>query len=1003
MIQAAKPDRPGLWIVPSRLAQVQVLAALGRKQDLCRSIRVWCWSDLWNAVAERRADSPARLGPAGCRAVLSSAVNRARRNGELGATADMAQWPGFRRRLRDQIERWTLQERSLRAEPPRSSPGEPDAWVIYRHYRAILSRLDSEDPAGFVVWASRALAESPPVALSQAGTITLLDLEPETPAMERALRCFEYMARALRISVDYVGDPTLAEVYEATGSRRTRWREEGFDERALEVQPGRPEGLRAVERELFRDDAHRRPRIQQTQGLKLLGAPQGEGLGLVVAREVRRRLTEEAVAPEDVLVLFRRWDDDSETVADVLRSWEIPISTPGRPQTMRTDSTISALRMACNLPREGWESSAIIALLRHGQFRPSWIGDDLELAKRAASDVVRTRVFRGTVAIRAALYRLEEDPKLDHDRIAETRQLVERFIATIEPINQAGTWREHLQRVQDLADRLGFSASSPEALERFWDALEDHASVLDGLGRGSRSMSSEVFIGAVDAIASEVVWEDRAIDPGSVVVTTLDRAKGARARHILLVNLAEGTFPSRESVESSPGRSSSTAYAREAESFLRVIGSAGESLTLVYPTRDEKGQEMLASGFLNMLRMRLDPASLATIEEAHTRFDPALLQHPDLAGAPADTRARAVAMACTQQQTSDLASLAGDRRHRSILTGTAAALQLEHVRSARANEYSTYEGLLGDDEVVRSVAARFNAEVAFSPSQLETYLACPFRFFMQYVMKLEPVKDHDDLAEDRTERGSRVHKALEDLEKRKLEEAGNFLEVDAIRSTTEFLATLTYGAEAEPGRREIERRWLVKTLQTYQSQVRAMAAKPQGDDLRPRHFELEFGPGEDASYPCFTVGLGAEAVKLRGTIDRVDIINQDGETLFRIIDYKTGATPSKRDIDEAFVLQLPIYAQALESFDLEGQRTRLLAMGYWDLKDKGYKPIDLATWPALRAKIEAKVLETAASIRKGAFAVDPASKDCTRTCDFATVCRIRQVRTAKQAREAETS
>ena len=36
---------------------------------------------------------------------------------------------------------------------------------------------------------------------------------------------------------------------------------------------------------------------------------------------------------------------------------------------------------------------------------------------------------------------------------------------------------------------------------------------------------------------------------------------------------------------------------------------------------------------------------------------------------------------------------------------------------------------------------------------------------------------------------------------RRLEEASNFLEIDAIRASSEFLATLTYGEEAEPGRR----------------------------------------------------------------------------------------------------------------------------------------------------------------------------------------------------------
>ena len=52
----------------------------------------------------------------------------------------------------------------------------------------------------------------------------------------------------------------------------------------------------------------------------------------------------------------------------------------------------------------------------------------------------------------------------------------------------------------------------------------------------------------------------------------------------------------------------------------------------------------------------------------------------------------------------------------------------------------------------------------FSPSQLETYLSCPFQFFSNHVLDLRPIEEKDELDEDPTAQGSRIHDILESLE-----------------------------------------------------------------------------------------------------------------------------------------------------------------------------------------------------------------------------------------------
>ena len=238
----------GLWIVPSKVARIQILSSLGGKAGATRDLRVWCWDDLWELVAEHHSDTPIRLGFAGARAVFSEAVRRAQEAGELGATKQVVHWPGFRRRVRDRIDSWTRIERSPNAQAPDQNATTPDEWAIYRHYHAILDQLGAVDFAGFGVWASKALAEHIPEALTDLTSVTFLDLNTHTPAIEHVVSAFEQSARSVRITLAYDPDTELAESFEPALRRRERWLTRGYEERSFSMIAGRPAGLESIER-----------------------------------------------------------------------------------------------------------------------------------------------------------------------------------------------------------------------------------------------------------------------------------------------------------------------------------------------------------------------------------------------------------------------------------------------------------------------------------------------------------------------------------------------------------------------------------------------------------------------------------------------------------------------------------------------------------------------------------------------------------------------------------
>jgi hypothetical protein len=215
---------------------------------------------------------------------------------------------------------------------------------------------------------------------------------------------------------------------------------------------------------------------------------------------------------------------------------------------------------------------------------------------------------------------------------------------------------------------------------------------------------------------------------------------------------------------------------------------------------------------------------------------------------------------------------------------------------------------------------------------------------------------------------------------------------------TELRVELTGGSETDAGRHKIESLRLGETLRRYAHQAADYDRKSPGPAPEPRYLEVPFGdPDRDGSLPCLEIGRGSDAVKVRGTIDRVDVVAAEEGVAFRVIDYKTGPCPPRADVvDRAVALQLPLYALAAERLLLAEEAGTLRDLGYWGLRDKGYAPIDRVDWPALQDRLEAQVLATVGRLRRGLFVIQPRKDDCTRFCDYGLVCRIAQVRSARK-------
>jgi RecB family exonuclease len=338
-----------------------------------------------------------------------------------------------------------------------------------------------------------------------------------------------------------------------------------------------------------------------------------------------------------------------------------------------------------------------------------------------------------------------------------------------------------------------------------------------------------------------------------------------------------------------------------------------------------------------------------------------------------------------------------------------------------AKDFNAYDGRLTHPAVLADLSTRFGPDKVFSPTALERYVECPFRFYLEQVLRLEPLEDPREEVEH-TRRGAAFHRALARLHAKLRDQQVHeptpevdeqlFAELDAAveeyaRRSSSPAAQMLWRLEGQRLRRSAGRyraHW-----QKFQHPWRERSLSP-----RPHHLEVDFGlPADGGAEPVAPLVIIADGVEVRigGRIDRVDVVElPDGGLGFWVIDYKTGKGLyySASDLQSLRRLQLALYALAVERVLLADGSARPLGLAYWMVTEAGPKLVLPAGrqatawlaavdhWPRFRDRLEAWVAKLVGHVRAGEFPLKPRSEQCTETCPFGQVCRIAQSRSLEK-------
>jgi ATP-dependent helicase/DNAse subunit B len=922
---------------------------------------------------------------------------------------------------------------------------EPCAAVLGA-YEEKLRRLDLYDEGGRVLRAVELLTQGHREPFAACRAVFVDGFADFTTSQRDLLKALSRWTEEVWIALPDEAADDRAEMFQRPRDvRRALCVMEPQLDAGIPESDSRPAGLRHLGQQLFRP-RKLVVRGADADGLLCLEAPGAVGEARMVARVIRR-LLDQGTPPEEIVVTLRELPPHADLVREVFAGYEIPTDIEGAEPLYRNQA-VSTLLRALRLADDDWPFAGVTALLRSGYFRPDWP------AVRADSDVVQhaealLRLLgepRGRDAyLRAVRHWAEKvHPGLEDEQALESRRqrthelavrcsgFLERFFHAWDELPVRAPLTQWVDWLRRFGDALGLRRAAAEdrgdaaALDGLEEELVHWAHLHQRLHGAARVVERAGFFRQLGALAAAAGVARTPRGPGRVRILSAELACGMEVDHLLILGLGERSFPRLappHGLLDEPQRQrlceggvhvtcAEDRLGVEMLLFYRLLTAARRQLVLSYAAVDDRGQALLPSSFLSAVHDCFLPGAVPRhcrrmLIEGYDQDEPL---------GQAEWRVQE-ALASRGRQPPVLAKMAANTP---CSPDTLANLQGAHDLARHrfdADDFTPFDGRLRDPRIVADLHRRFGPDCILSPTALENYIACPFKFFLRHGLGLEPLEEPAEEIES-TARGLAFHRALSRLH-RHLRAAGVHQPDAAVEAALLDHLDQAFAEQASRASPAAEVLWNLEGQRLkrhgllYPGHWQKFLAPwlEHGVRPRPEYFEVAFGlPPEEgeAPNPPLTIQLDDMEVRISGRIDRVDVAElPDGGLGFWVIDYKTGRSThyTSAGLRSFEKLQLTLYALAAERVLLGKCRARPLGLAYWLVIDGGAKVAlpghprkavawfdEDQAWTDIRAVLERWIVSLVAGIRRGDFALKPRSDQCTLTCDFGPICRISQSR-----------
>ena len=300
------------------------------------------------------------------------------------------------------------------------------------------------------------------------------------------------------------------------------------------------------------------------------------------------------------------------------------------------------------------------------------------------------------------------------------------------------------------------------------------------------------------------------------------------------------------------------------------------------------------------------------------------------------------------------------------------------------------DGFVEPEPAEREALARHQLSArSYSPTALQNFAACPYRFFLQAIHRLEPREEIEGIEViDPLTRGALFHEVQFEL-LTALRNSGRLpvtpdtiADAHATLETTLAAVAAHYHDELAPA---IERVWL-DGIDSIRADLREWIRRTAEDSARwrPERFELAFGLADRSQADPASVADPIDldiGLRLRGSID---LVERGADKSLRVTDHKTGRVRATRDviIGGGKTLQPVLYALAAERILGEPIEAGRL---YYCTAAGGYEERVVTIDAAARAEAANFTAIVGRALAEGFLPAAPGARECD-YCDYRRVC-----------------
>ncbi|WP_437906548.1 PD-(D/E)XK nuclease family protein [Sorangium sp. So ce327] len=518
---------------------------------------------------------------------------------------------------------------------------------------------------------------------------------------------------------------------------------------------------------------------------------------------------------------------------------------------------------------------------------------------------------------------------------------------------------------------------------------------------------------------TDLVLPPAARRDGRLFVSPIEGARGRSFDVVFVPGLAERIFPQKVTEDpilrdalrrtiaggDSGLDTSDDRVARERLALRLAVGAARQRLVVSYPRVDMDQSRPRVPSFYGLELLRAAEGRLPGFGELERRAEQGGAAR---IGWPAPARPED-AIDAAEHDLALLETLFSLPEAQTV--GTARYLLNANPHLARALRFrarrwipgwTSADGLFKPIAEAREALAKHAfGRRSFSPTALQHFAACPYRFFLYAVHKLAPRPAPEAIEElDPLQRGRLVHDVLYEVLVA-LRDAGKLpLGLPALDEARAELdgaldrVAARYADELAPAIRRVWDDGIASVRADLREWLRRAA---EDRDWEPIHFELSFGlPRRLATRDPGSSDAPVEldcGVRLRGSID---LVERSVWGAMRATDYKTGKARAPRDavVSGGGTLQPVLYALALEKLMPPGTQVESGRL-YYCTSAGGFTEVPIY--------LDARARDAAAqvagiigdAIDKAALLPMPAEGACAQ-CDYRPVCGpYEELRTGK--------